>query len=228
MRPDSFQSPRVKMEWKEAVVYMLDFEGSPGSGVVEYGWVRLSGGGISEARTERCQPTGPIRGADYAVHRLGAEQLSGARPFSTHYEAFVGLRREGVFAAHNRHAEFNFLKQTWAIPPRVPDPLQPGNCLQEWGPWVDTLAIYRSLYVGLESYALMDLVEVFKLSGRLTEEAERHCPPERRRSHCALYDALAAALLLLRLEDEAPLKDRITLDWLIRTSMGWTAQEEFF
>lgn len=215
------------MDWKAGVVTMLDFEGSPGSGVVEFGLVRLSGGRITEARTERCLPTGPIHALDYAVHRLGAEQLAGTAPFERYYEAFVSCRREGVFAAHNRHAERTFLKQTWAFPPTVPDPVEPGKRLQEWGPWVDTLTLYRSLYDGLESYALMDLVKVFALSERLGAEAERYCPADRRRSHCALYDALAAALLLLRLEEEATLKDRLSLEWLIRTSMGWSAQEEF-
>ncbi|MEY3001622.1 MAG: hypothetical protein RL648_1836 [Verrucomicrobiota bacterium] len=221
-----FHSAQATMDWKAGTVYVLDFEGSPGSGVVEFGLVCLKGGGIARTRTERCHPNGPIRGADYAVHRLGEAQLADSPSFATFYEEFVACRREGVFAAHNRFAEQGFLKQTWALPPQVPDPVCQGGHLQEWGPWIDTLSLYRSLYAGLESYALMDLLDLFALRPRLELEVERHCPVDRRRAHCALYDALAAALLLLRLEEETPLRDRLSLRWLLRTSMGWSAQEE--
>ena len=40
------------------------------------------------------------------------------------------------------------------------------------------------------------MVADLRLGGRLDALAAQHCPPKRRRFHCALYDALAAALVL--------------------------------
>ena len=43
---------------------------------------------------------------------------------------------------------------------------------------------------------LSSLVSALRLTPRLDALAAEHCPPNRRRYHCALYDALAAALVL--------------------------------
>ena len=51
----------------------------------------------------------------------------------------------------------------------------------------------------LPSYKLNSLVATMGLQATLDEFASEHCPPERCRYHCALYDALAAAILLLHL-----------------------------
>lgn len=217
----------VLKDWKTARIYVLDIEGSRGSGVLEFGIVGLFNGAVFETRTETCQPLGPIESRDYAVHRLRSDELAGQQPFADHFGAFVDYRRSGLFAAHNRHAEQGFLKQTWAVPSLVPDPVRPGEWLQEWGPWIDTLSLYRQIYKGLAGYGLMELVETFALSDRVNDLAQLHCPPARRRPHCALYDALASALLLLRLEEEAELANRITLNWLLQLSMNWSVQEEF-
>ncbi len=45
----------------------------------------------------------------------------------------------------------------------------------------------------------------------------RHCPPERRRYHAALYDALAGALLLLTLL-RRPELGSATIPWLLQMS----------
>jgi hypothetical protein len=55
-----------------------------------------------------------------------------------------------------------------------------------------------------------------------------HCPPSRRRAHCALYDALASSLLLLRLEGEELLLGHLTLEWLLSFSKGYSGQQELF
>lgn len=215
------------MDWKACSLYMLDFEGSPSSGVVEFGVVELRGGEICAVHTATCLPRGPIRSKDQEVHGLGRDQLASREPFETYYADFVAYRRAGVFAAHNRHAENTFLKETWALPPRVPDPLGGACAVQEWGPWVDTLALYRHAYPGLAGYGLSDLVMTFKLCERLETLAEEHCPARRQRPHCALYDALASALLLLRLEEEPSFANRMTLRWLLQVSVAGASQEEF-
>ena len=71
--------------------------------------------------------------------------------------------------------------------------------LTSWGPWLDTLSIYRRLYPDLDNYQLNTLISLFKLEESLNQLAQEYCPKERIRYHCALYDALACALLLQRL-----------------------------
>jgi DNA polymerase-3 subunit epsilon len=215
-------------DWKDTPVYMLDFEGSPGSGVVEYGVVELRGGRIESTATALCRPSGPISARDREVHGIGEADAREAPPFADAYEQFVAYRRGGVLAAHNRHAENAFMKATWALPPAVPDWRGGSGEAQEWGPWIDTLSLHRALYPGLAGYGLGELVEVFGIRPQLAELAGVHCPPGRRKPHCALYDALASALLLLRLEQAAQLSGRMTLHWLLLLSEGASAQQELF
>ncbi|NDV62571.1 3'-5' exonuclease [Puniceicoccales bacterium CK1056] len=207
---------------------MMDFEGSPSSGVVEFGVVILENGEIRETHTALCKPTGSISERDREVHGISEQTTRSKQPFSDAYEQFTAFRREGVFAAHNRHAENSFLKKTWAVPPAVPDWRGNNETAQEWGPWIDTLSIYRVLYRGLESYGLGELVDAFNLRASLEELSLERCPEGRQSAHCALYDALASALLLLRLESEDSLRGRISIPWLLELSDQADAQQELF
>ena len=215
-------------DWKSKPVFMMDFEGSPASGVVEYGVVSLLEGRVAGVDTGLCRPVGFISGRDEEVHGIRMETVRGMTPFKDLYARFVGYRRRGIFAAHNRHAENTFLKSTWAVPPEVPDWRGSAGHAQEWGPWIDTLSIYKHLYPGLDSYALVDLVDLFGLQGELDASAAEYCPEDRSQSHCALYDALASSLLLLRLEDTEGFADRVTTGWLLQLSAGREAQQELF
>lgn len=216
-------------DWKSIPVFMMDFEGSPASGVVEYGIVRLEAGRIDQSLTGFCRPVGSISVHDRELHGLDEEALKEQPPFSEHYARFTGFRNTGVFAAHNRHAENTFIKDTWPIPAKVPDWREThGGVVQEWGPWIDTLAIYRALYGGLDSYGLRELVQVFALQETLARLSDAHCPEKRRKPHCALYDALASSLLLLRLESEPELRGRVSLGWLLRLSQQRDSQQELF
>lgn len=215
-------------DWKNLPVVMMDFEGGTTSGVIEYGVVILARGEISGVKTAFCRPVGRIAERDYEVHGIREEHIRHEPPFAQAYTEFVGWRRSGIFAAHNRHAENSFLKQTWALPPLVPDRRSGSGQSQEWGPWIDTLSIYRSLYPGLPAYALRELVELFGCRGELEILSERFCPTGRRKFHCALYDALASSLLLLRLDEEGTLQGRVSTGWLVELSVGHSIQEELF
>ncbi len=215
-------------DWRRVTVHMLDFEGSAASGVVEYGIVTLRAGVVAEVETALCRPSGEIPEQDRMVHGLEARDTVGRPPFAALYGRFVALRRTGILAAHNRHAENAFLKAAWPLPPAVPDWRGGAGTAQEWGPWIDTLAIYRAVYPGLASYALGDLVDRFACGEELAELARRHCPPQRARPHCALHDALASALLLVRLEREPELAGRIRLGWLLQRSEARAPQPELF
>lgn len=218
----------LEEDWKTQAVWMMDFEGSPTTGVVEAGVVLLQGGELREGHSFLCRPGAAIPERDQAVHGIGLEVARDEPPFAEHYGWFVELRRRGIFAAHNRHAENQFLGRTWPVPPRVPDWTDGGGPVHVWGPWIDTLALYRSFYPGLAGYGLGDLVERFALAGELARAAGRYCPENRRKPHCALYDALASALLLLRLEKEASLRNQLSLGLLLRTSGELSGQRELF
>lgn len=207
---------------------MLDFEGSSSSGVLEYGVVHLHNGNIVQAETSLCHPVGEISPRDQELHGIRASDLDGKEPFAGFYNQFAGYRKRGVLAAHNRHAENNFLKATWAVPPSVPDWRRGAGTAQEWGPWIDTLAIYKHLYPGIESYALGELVARFRLREELGKQADLYCPDERKKAHCALFDALASALLLVRLAREEQLVPYLSLGWLLQFSNGTSPQQELF
>lgn len=216
------------MTWTAQPIHMMDFEGSASSGVVEYGIVSLKGGRITHTDTAICAPSGEITVMDQQVHGLYPEQVTDKKPFASHYAKFVQLRQSGIFAAHNRHAENNFLKGQWAVPPIVPDWRTGQGLAQEWGPWVDTLAVYKGIYRELPSYSLGALVDQFRLRDQLADLARDHCPVERSKPHCALYDAIASALLLLRLESEASLRPYLSLHWILQFSNGISPQRELF
>ncbi len=216
------------LAWNAQPVHMMDFEGSSSSGVVEYGIVTLAQGCIAQTETALCAPIGEMTAIDQRVHGIQAAQVSGKQRFSTNYDKFIQLRKSGIFAAHNRHAENNFLKTAWALPTAVPDWRTGEGTAQEWGPWIDTLAIYKGIYPDLDSYALGHLVDRFQLREQLDGLAGEHCPPDRSRAHCALFDALASALLLVRLDTEPSLRPYLSLQWLLQFSNGVSPQRELF
>lgn len=214
-------------------IHVIDFEGSRQSGIVEYGVVTLHGAIVDSTHTGFCRPRGTITDRERMQHRIAEAGLSGCDFFDEQWELFAGLRETGVLCAHNKMVEDGLLRQVWPFPRTSPDFLGLGSTEPSWGPWLDTLYIYRRVYPQLESHRLEDLIELFGLEKELSERAKLYCPEGRRRFHSALFDALASALLLARLYDEPELK-RMTLHWLLihsqssesaRDSVG---QQEFF
>jgi DNA polymerase-3 subunit epsilon len=105
-------------------------------------------------------------------------------------------------AAHYAGVENALLKGVWPYPRSSPDFARSGERVIEWGPWIDSARIYAQLYPQLDSGKLEVLVATCGLQGELDLLAARFCPPERRRYHAALYDALAGAVLLASLARE--------------------------
>lgn len=216
------------MTWTATAIHVLDFEGGRPSGVVEYGVATLREGKVVVTRTRLCAPTGPVAPAESALHGIGAEEAARAEPFAAEQALFANLRQTGLFAAHHAPVERALLRRAWPVPPAAPDFGARDHAsaprLADWGPWLDTRRIYESLYPSLPGYQLMDLVQTFALTGELTALALLHCPNSRRRPHCALYDALAAALLLARLARE-PKVAAAPLAWLLAQSVPPDAAE---
>lgn len=185
--------------WTDFPVHVIDFEGSVRTGIVEYGVVTLVGGCIESASTGKCRPRRAVPADEARVHGLGGKDLAQWETFETQWERFAGLRRTGVLAAHFSSAEDSMLRSYWAYPRLSPDWLEPGREIAEWGPWIDTGRIAFTNASGGQSAALDEVVNSLGLSEGLSEAAAAFCPDDRCCYHCALYDALACALVMRRL-----------------------------
>lgn len=205
------------MAWADTPIHFIDFEGSAASGILEFGVVTLAGGEIAAAHTRLCRATGRVAADDTKVHGLTADGLASQDYFASEWERFAGLRATGPLAAHFAPAENSLLRKVWPYPREVPDFARPGRTSSEWGPWIDTGRLYPQLFPQLGSVRLEDLVARHGLQVELENASRRHCPPERRRYHAALYDALAGALLLLHLL-RRPELSAATIPWLLQMS----------
>lgn len=200
-------------------IHVIDFEGSRRSGIVEYGVATLQEGRITETRTRLCAPIGVMQMREIQQHGIRQESLSDAKPFSEDWDYFAGLRASGPLCAHNAGYEDALLSEVWACPRQSPDFARPDSetGIADWGPWLDTLQLYRNLYPDLARHNLSELIEIFDLTQKLERLAVKFCPETRRCFHAALYDALASACLFLHLLEEPALKE-VTLAWLLQQS----------
>lgn len=198
-------------------IHFIDFEGNATSGILEFGVVTLRDGEIAGTQTRLCRATGRVNPEETRVHGLSAEGLVTEAYFAAEWERFAGLRATGPLAAHFAPVENSLLRKVWPYPNEVPDFAQPGRTTTEWGPWIDTGQLYPQLFPQLGSLRLADLVVRCGLQGELDEVTRKHCPPERRRYHAALYDALAGALLLRALLHR-PEFAAATIPWLLQMS----------
>lgn len=180
-------------------LHVLDFEGHPSYGVIEYGVVSLWQGEIVQVATRICAPRGAIPEADARLHGLRAAETAQAAPFAEDYERFLAYRQQGLFVAHNQVVEHRLLRETWPYPSLVPDWSPAGQPVAAWGPYLDTLVLARRQWPQLLSHALGDLVAALDLLRPLSALVAEYCPAGRQRPHCALYDALACTLVLQQL-----------------------------
>lgn len=211
--------------WREQRVFFLDFEGSVGSGILEFGVVTVEGGEITAARTRLCAARGDVRREDTAVHGLDAARVAGAAPFSAEWDYFAGLREAGPLAAHYAGAENALLKAVWPYPRRSPDFSRPGQSVIEWGPWLDSARLYRNFFPSAASGRLEEVVRATGGQAELDALAAAHCPADRRHYHAALYDALAGALLLRTLARD-PETGRLTMMQMLALSTLDAAKRE--
>jgi DNA polymerase III epsilon subunit-like protein len=183
------------MLWSEAAIHVIDFEGCLRTGIVEFGVVTLRGGEVVDWHGRLCRPAAPIGALEFAVHGIRDEEAAQQKPFSEEWDLFAGLRASGPLAAHFASTEERLLKAVWPYPRVSPDFLR-GGSLAEWGPWIDTGRIAPAALPGAGSARLEDTVAALGLDAEVQRWAAQICPPGRAKYHCALFDALAAALAL--------------------------------
>jgi DNA polymerase-3 subunit epsilon len=203
--------------WTDTPIHFIDFEGNRTSGILEFGVVTLRGAAIAETRTRLCAAMGRVSAEDTAVHGLDAASVAAQAPFAAEWEYFAALRERGPLAAHFASVENSLLKSVWPYPRSAPDFSGHGRPVAEWGPWIDTGRLAPQLFPQIAEAKLERLVSVLGLQAELDVAAVRHCPAERRRYHAALYDALAAALVLLAVLRRPELQ-AATIPWLLQMS----------
>ncbi len=201
------------MNWQKAKIGVIDFEGSVRTGIVEYGYVTIKKSKIINSETSCCNPSKKLMAEEEKSYRLKHAALSTHAHFSDKRELFMHLHRSvDVFCAHHSTIEENFFKMHWPYPTK-----RQFFKSASWGPWLDTRKIYENLYPSLGDFSLSHLVQTFNLDEKLRENASKYCPPERREPHCALYDALASALLINRFKD-IPEVACTSLEWMLQAS----------
>ncbi len=197
-------------------VFAIDFEGGDRTGVLEFGVIELTASGWGESWTGCCAPASTIPTRESETHGLYREDLLGKPPFGDYWELFRDLRLRGPFLAHSAHVEDRFLRRQWRTPGEVPDWSVPGGSVIEWGPWLDTCGLFRTLRSG-GSASLGDLVRSENEAETLDQIALERCPEDRARWHSALYDSIASAVLFALVLRECP---HWSLRRLFRESLG--------
>ena len=205
------------VHWNTTPIHVIDFEGSRKTGVLEYGVTTLLNGEIQSTHTRLCASDGKIPDGDIRQHGIEETDLKGTQPFDLEWDLFNQFRQSGIFCAHAARVEHQFLKNTWPHPIAAPAWLEAGKTVNNWGPWIDTLELYRAIFPDSESHKLMELINTFSLNTDLEELAKKYCPQARHRPHCALFDSLASALLLLKL-GRTPKFEALTIQWLLQHS----------
>lgn len=205
------------MLWSDTPIHFIDFEGNLTSGILEYGVATVFQGEIVKTETRLCGPVGRIRSSDTAIHGIDERSVASEAPFASDFELFAALRESGPLGAHYAHAENTLIKAAWPYSRSSPDFARPGERVTTWGPWIDTGRLYHQIFPTLPSGKLEELVTTFQLGARLEALAARHCPALRRSYHAALYDAIAAALLLISLGERPEFRDA-TIGWLLEMS----------
>ena len=126
-------------------VYVVDFEGSLATGILEYGLVGIDSiEGIFSAEGAFCKNRGRISDAEFAQHHISEERVAGYEDFINVVPRFLELRRKGFFCAHNAAFE-NALLNSYC--PVVLNACSVASGSQaSWEPWLDTCVLYKKYF----------------------------------------------------------------------------------
>ncbi len=204
-----------KMKNIKNPIFAIDFEGSKQIGIVEYGIAEIQNGEIVACSTRICAPKKNISQSDAKFFDITTEQANKFAPFEDDLELFCDMRKHGIFAAHNATAEDTMLRAACPVPPIVENPLTNRECAS-WSPYIDTCVLAKKLFK-LKSAKLSDVISALELNDALEQTAQKYCPNERKKYHCALYDAIASALILVKICSFDGFEN-VTTNWLLKYS----------
>ena len=152
---------------------IIDFEGCLQGGIREIGIIETDNLEITNAQ-------------DITIHEKGEV---------TNVLLKVFEEKPNYIVAHNAQIEKNLIKGYLPYPK-----FEKGRGpYARWGPWLDTLTAYRTLYPSVKDYSLENLTSTFIDAGRLDELVASLCHEEKRKPHFALYDAICTLMLVRRI-----------------------------
>ena len=128
-------------------IHVIDFEGTRSSGIVEYGVVTVVGAVIESTATRICAPEGSISDVDQRQHGISEASAAEQQSFTNEWERFAALRQSGPLCAHNAAVEDGLLCSVWSCPRESPNFANTDAPVATWGPWLDTLYLYRRIYI---------------------------------------------------------------------------------
>ncbi len=103
--------------------------------------------------------------------------------------------KPNYIVSHNAQIEKNLIKSYLPYPKFEKGRGQ----YTHWGPWLDTLTAYRTLYPSIKDYTLEHLTSTFIDPGKLDELVGGLCHEEKSKPHFALYDAICTLMLVRRI-----------------------------
>ncbi|MFI3290624.1 MAG: hypothetical protein R3Y46_01960 [Opitutales bacterium] len=195
-------------------IYAIDFEGSKAIGILEFAIIEIVDWKITSIETHLCKPKGKVDKKTLAFCHLNEELLKDKVAFEGHINTFLQARRKGLFLAHNKATEDSLLRLYFPNPEVFSDFSNNSKCLS-WSPWIDTYRLCKKIFPKLKSYNLSELISAFNLTEELKALAKTHCPSDRAKWHCAPYDTIAAALLLIKIA---------TLDGFENLDLAWLCE----
>ena len=129
------------------------------------------------------------------------EYLEVDGPFSTWLSSCTNCEEVECWAAHNCAVDKNIITKYAPYKNNLADQFTK----MEWGPWIDTLKIYRALYPNLKNYTLSYLKSVFGLERSVKELSDTLCKRTAVKQHESMYDCIVTYLLLYRLKERIDL-----------------------
>ena len=74
-----------------------------------------------------------------------------------------------------------------------------------WGPWLDSLKVYKKLYPNLNNYNLKNLSEIFLTKEEIADLSKVYCKRSKKAYHQSTFDSLVTFKLIKRLKDKVDL-----------------------
>ena len=162
-------------------ILTLDFEGSLKTGIREIGLLYTVGEKMTSYQDKI------IQNKEECIKALGN----------------IVENKPDVFISHNAHIEKNLLKSYLPY-----NRICSNRISLEWGPWIDTTIIYRTLYPNISTYDLVFLTKTF-IKKRAEELSSIICSADKKFHHNALYDALCTYLLFERIQKKVNINEFI-------------------
>tara|TARA_B100002019_G_scaffold292355_1_gene315189 strand:- start:2064 stop:2579 length:516 start_codon:yes stop_codon:yes gene_type:complete len=135
---------------------------------------------------------------DYLNFKIigSSEYLQSDNRFREWINTDIDVNHIDYWVAHNINVEQNLIKKY--TPYKTFNEITGVN----WGPWIDTLQVYKKLYPKLEDYSLKCLGDTFLSKKEVNNLAAERCIRTAPKYHQSMYDCVVTFLLLKRISEK--------------------------